>query len=108
MSFVIGMAIIFFAFYAPGPTPTGIFWPALIVAIPSLIVGSYDKFNIRWFSLGVLLGSTIIVVVNYDGWGSLGTMLAVLQIIPTFASIISFLFGRVLFAHIRTRNKSLK
>ena len=108
MSFALGIVIIAFAFFLPSPTPTGIFWPALIVVIPSLLVGSYARFNIRWFSLGVILSSIIIAVVDFKRLGNMGPVIAILQIIPTFASIISFLFGRVMFAHIKTHNRMMK
>jgi hypothetical protein len=102
---VIGALIIVIASFIPGPTPTGLFWPALLVAIPSIVIGRYGKISFRWFSLGAVFGGVIVVLVNFDQWGELGPMLAVLQIVPVFASIVSFLFGWVLFAPTRARNK---
>jgi len=102
---VIGALIIVIASFIPGPAPTGLFWPALLVAIPSIVIGRYGKISFRWFSLGAVFGGVIIVLVNFGQWGELGPMLAVLQIVPVFASIVSFLFGWVLFAPTRARNK---
>ena len=108
MSFILGLAIIIISFYIPSPMPVGIFWSALIVAVPSLIVGSYSRFKIIWFSLGALLGSIIIVVLNFNSWEGMAYILTAMQIIPTFAAIVSFLFGWVLFGAIKTRNNALK
>jgi hypothetical protein len=88
--------------------PIGLFWPALLIAIPSIAIGSYGKVSFLWFSLGVVLGGVIVVLVSFSQWGALGPMLAVLQIVPVFASIISFVFGWVLFAPTRAHNKSFK
>lgn len=108
MSFLAGIIIITFSFYIPAPMPAGIFWPALIVAIPSLIIGSYSYFKILWFSLGVLSGSAIIIVINFSQWESMAFILAALQIIPTFAAIVSFLFGWAVFGVIKSNNNTLK
>jgi hypothetical protein len=105
LDIVIGALLIVIASFIPGPAPTGLFWPALLVAIPSIVIGRYGKIGFRWFSLGVVFGGVIVVLVKFSQWGELGPMLAILQIVPVFASIVSFLFGWVLFAPTRARNK---
>ena len=103
MSFFIAVVIIIVAYYMPGPT--GVFWPALLVAIPGLIVGSNGKFNLLWFSLGSILGSIIIVVLNFEQWASMAVVLSVLQIIPVFAAITSFIFGWTLFGSLKRQKQ---
>lgn len=108
MAFALGVFVIVLGFYMPSPMPMGIFWPALIVAVPSLIIGGYEKYKLQWFSLGVLLGSILIITFNFSSWGTMSFMIAFLQIIPAFAAIVSFLFGWALFAPIKAHNKAVK
>ena len=108
ISLFLGAVIIISAFYMPSPMPVGVFWTSLVVAIPSLIVGSYSQFKMLWFSLGTLIGCVIIVVLNFDKWQNMAVVLTALQIIPTFAAIVSFLFGWVLLSSIRARKEGLK
>ena len=101
-----GILVIVLTSYIPSPMTTGLFWPALLVAIPGILIGRYGKIRFKWFSFGAVLGGVIVVLVNYSQWGDLGPMLAMLQIIPVFAAIISFFFGWVLFQPVKARNKS--
>lgn len=106
LGFITGVLIIVITSYIPSPMPTGLFWPALLVAFPSVLIGRYSKISFRWFSLGAVTGGVIVVLINYSQWGELGPMLSVLQIIPVFAAIVSFFFAWVLFQPIKARNQS--
>jgi len=108
MAFTLGVFVIDLGFYMPSPMPMGIFWPALIVAVPSLIIGGYEKYKLQWFSLGVLLSSILVISFNFSSWGAMSFMVSVMQIIPAFSAIVLFLFGWALFVPMKARNKAVK
>lgn len=102
----IGIFIIVITSYIPSPMPVGLFWPALLVTIPSLLIGRYGKIRFKWFALGTVLGAITIIILKISQWESMALMYSVLQVIPVFASLISFFFGWIIYAPIKARQKS--
>ncbi|MDH5394365.1 MAG: hypothetical protein OEY11_14350 [Gammaproteobacteria bacterium] len=106
MAFILGALVIVLGFYMPSPMAVGIFWSALVVAVPGLIIGGYETYKLQWFSTGVFSASMLIIAVNFNSWGDMAWMMAFLQIIPAFAAVVSFVFGWALFAPVRARKKT--
>ncbi|MDH5433966.1 MAG: hypothetical protein OEY19_08465 [Gammaproteobacteria bacterium] len=90
MSITAGFLIIIIASYIPSPVSIGIYWPALLVAIPSAILGISGKVKYFGYAIGILIGSILYVAVNISGWAQMSIMMAFFQLILSIIAVLVF------------------
>ena len=82
------------------------YWPALLVSLPSFAIGCLGKYHFGLFGLGVLAGGVIVVVINFSNCAMLPPLLAAMEIFPVLAALISFSLGWAFIAPIKEKENS--